>query len=240
MKRPTLQQTPKLSILQCYACLFFFSYIQPIQSWQMMASAKRKVRNKQRAKQRQQSGTSVGRATDLAPSVFAGVTEDHAYEQFFYSDATNRRLSKIVHSYRYPVLLCNPSLAVIAEEADMPYRLLDRDRRFSFLKGFREFSLAEPYLVDESYDAIFCDPPFANVTPQQLVKCLRLMAPSRKQASVPLYIAYNSIRENALLEAFKEYPGPQLERKFGLTYRSVREDTQKCIYLYGPKGPFPS
>ena len=33
------------------------------------------------------------------------------------------------------------------------------------------------------------------------------------------------------------YPGPPLERKFDLTYRSVRDDTQSKIALYGPKGP---
>ena len=52
---------------------------------------------------------------------------------------------------------------MLAEEAKRPYRLLDRDRRFRFLGGFQEFSLTEPFLVDEPYDAVFLDPPFANV-----------------------------------------------------------------------------
>jgi hypothetical protein len=180
-----------------------------------------------------------GSATDRPVASFAGVPEDHAHEQFFYDDASNSRLFKIVDSFELPVLLCNPSLAVLAEEAKRPYRLLDRDRRFKFLKGYREFSLVEPFLVDEPYDAVFLDPPFANISPAQLVRCLRLMAPSAAQREAPLFLAYNSDREEQLLKAFEEYPGPPLERKFGLTYRSVRDDTQSKIALYGPKGPIP-
>ena len=63
--------------------------------------------------------------------------------------------------------------------------------------------------------------------------------PSAAQREAPLFLAYNSDREEQLLKAFEEYPGPPLERKFGLTYRSVRDDTQSKIALYGPKGPIP-
>lgn len=200
-----------------------------------MGRAQKKAWGKKQKQQQRQSGP----ATDTSAATFAGVSEDHAHEQFFYDDKTNRRLFECLDRFKLPLLLCNPSLAVLAEEAKRPYILLDRDRRFRFLSGFREFSLTAPFLVNAPYDAIFLDPPFANITPAQLVRCLRLMAPSQAQQSVPLFLAYNSEREDAILEAFEGYPGPPLQRSSPLAYRSVRTETQSKIYLYAPRDPFP-
>lgn len=163
----------------------------------------------------------------------AGVTEEHNFEQFFYSEKSTMSIYQIAKSYSFPLFLCNPSLAVLAEEAKVPYLLLDRDRRFQFLSKYKEFSLLEPFLVSSySYDVVFIDPPFANITPMQLVNCLKLMAPSKDMLKVPVYIAYNSKREKDLLDAFATLPCPKMERLWRLEYRSVRDDLK--IYLYGP------
>ena len=200
-----------------------------------MGRMQKKAWKKKQRRQRQ-----PGPAADVSAANFAGISEDHNHEQFFYDDTTNRRLFEFLDRFDLPLLLCNPSLAVLAEEAKRPYLLLDRDRRFRFLPGFREFSLTAPFLVDAPYDAIFLDPPFANISPAQLVRCLRLMAPSHAQASVPLFLAYNSEREEVLLKAFEEYPGPALQRSSPLSYRSVRMETQSKIFLYAPRDPFPN
>ncbi len=183
--------------------------------------------------------TSTSTAAGRPMAILEGVKEDHNYEQFFYSDESTRRIYQLVTTYNYPVLLCNPSLAVMAEkddDNDTSYLLLDRDDRFNFLKGYKEFSLTEPFLVDirYKYDAIFVDPPFANVSPSQLVKCIRLMGSTEERHSAPIFIAYNSKREEELVKAFDELPCPTLTRLFRLNYRSVREDMQDHIYLYGP------
>lgn len=183
-----------------------------------------------------------GLATNIKPAYLAGIEEDHAYEQFFYHENSQRRLFKIVQQFEKPLLMCNPSLAVMAEEEGHDYMLLDRDTRFKFLKKYREFSLLEPFLVPPSYkyDAIFIDPPFANVTPKQLAKCLKMMAPNSDRASVPVYVGYNSDREEELIEAFAEgYDGPKLERKWSLEYQSCTEKTNDKIWFYGPIGPYP-
>jgi len=186
-------------------------------------------------------------ATNLPVATIAGVSEDHRYEQFFYDEKSTARLYKIVKEFSKPLLLCNPSLAILAESdvkqnhnEDFTYLLLDRDIRFKFLSHYKEFSLMEPFLITSySYDAIFIDPPFANITPIQLVNCIKRMAPDIEKSSVPVYIAYNSMREKQLLSAFNEYPGPKLERKWRLSYRTVSEDTQDKIWLYGPVGDSP-
>lgn len=207
--------------------------------------ARKKMKNKRRTKSDNNHKLNNA-ATNQAVATVAGVSEDHRFEQFFYDEPSTRRLYKIVTEYSHPLLLCNPSLALLAEKdysnknEDSSYLLLDRDTRFNFLSQYKEFYLTEPFLVTSfPYNVVFIDPPFANITPSQLVKCLRRMAPDAEKSSVPVYIAYNSEREQQLLAAFEEYPGPKLEKKWRLGYRSVSEDTQDKIWLYGPVGNYP-
>lgn len=120
----------------------------------------------------------------------------------------------------------------MAERGGKTYKLLDRDTRFDFLGGYEEFSLTEPHLIaNYDFDAVFIDPPFANVTPEQVARCLRLIA-----AEVPLCVAYNSMREKKLLKALNELNCPDLEPKWRLSYKEgVSSNTQDSIWLYGPK-----
>ena len=172
-------------------------------------------------------------ATDRQPAQVAGVIEDHRFEQFFYDENTSSQLYQIVDMYERPLLLCNPSLAVMADRKGKEYKLLDRDTRFDFLNGFEEFSLMEPHLItDYEFDAVFIDPPFANVTPEQVARCLKLMSGDK----VPLWVAYNSKREDKLLDVMNELECPDLEPKWRLSYKEgVSEDTQNSIWLYGPE-----
>ena len=73
--------------------------------------------------------------TGLEAATFRGIEEDHRFEQFFYDDATTDRIFRLVKSFERPLLLCNPTLAVLAEEANMDYLLLDKDTRFKKLLG---------------------------------------------------------------------------------------------------------
>jgi hypothetical protein len=53
---------------------------------------------------------------------------------------------------------------------------------------------------------------------------------------VPLWVAYNSKREEKLLDALNSLPlGSDLEPKFQLSYKEgVSSETQDSIWLYGP------
>lgn len=141
-----------------------------------------------------------------------------------------------MQSYQRPLLLCTPSLAAKAEDAGMEYLLLDRDERWKKLLGkkkFKQFELSQPRQIRFAYDAIFCDPPFANVALRDLNRTITLLAATPEQAAAPLWLCFTSQREEAVLEAFEEY---NLERKPpALGYRSVKQSTQEKIFLYGPK-----
>jgi len=173
-------------------------------------------------------------ATNLAPAELAGIVEDHAFEQFFFDARTRDSLLEFMACYERPLLLCCPSLAVAAEEVGQgDYLLLDRDERFCYLGSrYRPFDLAKPTRIDGyAYDAVFCDPPFANLELETLRKALDGMAPNEQARSAPLFIAYNSRREQALLSVFA---ARQLERKMQLGYCSVKPKTQQHLCLYGP------
>lgn len=187
-----------------------------------------------RGTQQSQSRNQSSAATDNPPATLAGVEEDHRFEQFFYDDMTANQIYQLVDLYDRPLLLCNPTLAVIAEKKSKEYKLLDRDTRFNFLTSYEEFSLTEPHLItDYDFDAVFIDPPFANVTPDQVARCLKLMGADQ----VPLWVAYNSKREEKLLDALNRLPCSDLEPKFQLSYKEgVSSETQDSIWLYGPSG----
>ena len=185
-------------------------------------------------------GDDTGAATILTPASVAGVEEDHRFEQFFYCDKTVKRITdSFVALYARPLFLCNPSLAVAAQSRDMEYLLLDRDDRWKTVlpKGkYKRFELKQPRLIGASfdYDAVFCDPPFANVDLRALRNVIDLLAFTETQRRAPLYLAFLSDREDEVFRAFN--PEYDLERKPpALGYRSVKAETQARIFLYGPK-----
>jgi hypothetical protein len=185
-------------------------------------------------------GDDTGAATILTPASVAGVEEDHRFEQFFYCDKTVKRITdSFVSLYTRPLFLCNPSLAVAAQSRDMEYLLLDRDDRWKTVlpKGkYKRFELKQPRLIGASfdYDAVFCDPPFANVDLRALRIVIDLLAFTETQRRAPLYLAFLSDREDEVFRAFN--PEYDLERKPpALGYRSVKAETQARIFLYGPK-----
>lgn len=194
----------------------------------------------QRAWSLSRAGTpypSAESATSLTPSVLAGVAEDHSFEQFFFDEPTRRSLLDVLYSrHQRPLLLCAPSLAVDAEKAGAAYLLLDRDERFAFLPGFRPFDLDRPSAVDDfAYDAVLCDPPFANFDLARLRHVLDVLAGADEaRRAAPLYLAFNARREEAIRAAFGE---DELVR-WGdgpLGYTSVKASTQQHIHLYGPR-----
>lgn len=171
----------------------------------------------------------------------AGVSEDHAYEQYFFDESTRNELLDLLYArHARPLFLCAPSLALDAEARGQSYVLLDRDERFAFLPNFRSLDLEAPTTlasVDE-YDAVLCDPPFANFELANLRKVLDVLAgDDAARRAAPLYLCYNSRRETAIAEAFLG-SGRELVRWEGgkrggaLGYTSVKPSTQQHIRLY--------
>mgnify|MGYP006064169991 FL=1 len=126
------------------------------------------------------------------------LTENHAYEQFFFSEETTDRLVSLALPFQKPLLLCTPSLAVALAEKKRKFILLDRDRRFKKLRGYEQFDLRNPHMVFAKFDAIFADPPFSNISLEDFHRTVELLAQGAPRRP-PLYLCYINTREPALL-----------------------------------------
>lgn len=157
------------------------------------------------------------------------LTEDHRHEQFFFDDRTTERLTRLAQRHAHPLLLCLPSVAARLDALQHPYTLLDRDPRLSCLGGYQHFDLFEPHLVLGRFDAVLCDPPFANVPLNRLATVVDLLA-SGQPRPLSVGIAYINSRQEALLQAFAHVG---LVHAWGpLGYRTVAAATQNKIQWY--------
>ena len=77
-------------------------------------------------------------------------------------------MMRLVRRFEKPLLVCVPSIAAKLDANGEDYLLLDRDARFATLRHYEPFDLRSPKSVSYDFDALFLDPPFANVTPEEL------------------------------------------------------------------------
>jgi 16S rRNA G966 N2-methylase RsmD len=164
------------------------------------AWAEKKAREAQDKKRRK------GRATDIAPAAVLAngvpIPEDHRFEQFFYDAPTNAKMMRLVRRFEKPLLVCVPSIAAKLDSGGEDYLLLDRDERFATLRHYEPFDLRSPKSVAYAFDALFLDPPFANVTPEELAAAVSELCGGRQ---VPLFVGYNLNRAAELVDAFGAY-----------------------------------
>ena len=164
------------------------------------AWAEKKAREAQ-AKQRRK-----GRATDITPAAVVAngvpIPEDHRFEQFFYDAPTSSKMMRLVRRFEKPLLVCVPSIAAKLDANGEDYLLLDRDERFSTLRHYEPFDLRSPKSVAYAFDALFLDPPFANVTPAELAEAVAELCGDRQ---VPLFVGYNLQRGAELVDAFASF-----------------------------------
>ena len=121
-----------------------------------------------KAREAQDKARRKGRATDIAPAAVVAngvpIPEDHRFEQFFYDAPTSSKMMRLVRRFEKPLLVCVPSIAARLDSSGGDYLLLDRDARFATLRHYEPFDLLKPNSVSYDFDALFLDPPFANVT----------------------------------------------------------------------------
>jgi len=77
------------------------------------------------------------------------VEEHREHEQYFFDQATVRRLADFLEGYDHPLCLCAPLVGAELSRRGVPVRVLDIDRRFADLPGFRFFDLQHPKWVGE-------------------------------------------------------------------------------------------
>ncbi|PIE89188.1 MAG: hypothetical protein CR997_12510 [Acidobacteria bacterium] len=156
--------------------------------------------------------------------------EQKKFEQFFFDVETRYRLFNMAAHFKKPLFLCTPTLAEMAQREGRKYLLLDRDQRFRALKGYRYFDLFKPHFIEEPFDAIFCDPPFSNISIPFFYKAIQTI--NGFQMTENVFICYISSNQKALLDTFSDYHLVRYPES--LRYQSVKRQTQEKIFLFGP------
>lgn len=154
--------------------------------------------------------------------------ERHDHEQYFFDDQTLALLCDWLTAFENPCLVCAPMLATALENRGRSVRLLDIDHRFAALQGFVDWNIKRPTRLAERFDVIVCDPPFFNVSLNQLFKSVRLL--SHFSFTQPLAISYLSRRANALLRAFEPFKLQISE--LHPTYRTIERSPKNEIQFF--------
>jgi hypothetical protein len=129
--------------------------------------------------------------------------ELHENEQYFFDQPTLRAVAAFVAGFSKPCCICAPTLAAELAGQGLDVRILDIDRRFEHLPGFRYFDLERPDWLGEEFGLIVCDPPFFNVSLAQLVHAMRVLG--RYNDQQPMMISYLVRRQESFLGAFARF-----------------------------------
>ena len=129
--------------------------------------------------------------------------ELHKNEQYFFDDRTLDQLASFVSAWTSPCCICVPMLGKRLVEVGVPVTILDIDKRFRDLTGFRQFDIQRPDWFEQEFDLIVCDPPFFNVSLSQLFTAIRML--SQFNFGQKMMISYLSRRDDALTGTFAPF-----------------------------------
>jgi hypothetical protein len=131
------------------------------------------------------------------------VRPDFRLGQFFYSARTAEALVRLFDGYRHPCCLCTPRLAWEWHRRGRTVRLLDCDRRFATLPGFRAFDLLCPEPIGEEFDVVIVDPIF--IPGRQLRRAVDLVVGPERIGRTDLFVTFPTEREAELVSSFAPY-----------------------------------
>ncbi len=129
--------------------------------------------------------------------------ERHEWEQYFWDAPTLETLPDVTARFEFPCALCAPMLGRALSERGIKARVLDSDERFAADANFAHFDLYRPLWRAETYGAIFCDPPFWEVSLSQLFAAIRLLAHHNWEQ--PLAICYPTRRAKNICGTFARF-----------------------------------
>ena len=94
-------------------------------------------------------------------------------------------------------------IGVALNELKKDVTILDIDDRFKNAKGYLNWNIYRPQWIDKTFDIIFCDPPFFNVSLSQLFKAIRML--SHNNFEQKLMLCYLSRRKEAITGSFQVF-----------------------------------
>lgn len=159
--------------------------------------------------------------------------EKHEIEQYFFDAPTLDLLAALASRFPSPCCLCTPSLGAELARRRVEATTLDVDGRFSGIRGFSLYDLADPTPRDIKFGIIICDPPFLSVPLPQLFHVVSLL--SRHDYSQPLLINYLASRAPAITRTFASFDLRPTGYKPG--YGTIRNVGRNTMEFFGNLGP---
>lgn len=129
--------------------------------------------------------------------------ELHENEQYFFDRPTLAHLSDFVSRFSHPCCLGAPLLGQTLAGRGVRVRILDIDKRFATVPGFRYYNIYRPEWLEEAFDLILCDPPFFTISLSQLFTAVRLLA--HHTYTQPLLISYLERRAANITGTFQRF-----------------------------------
>lgn len=167
-------------------------------------------------------------------NVFANkIEENHALEQFFWSDKVVQRLAESLNFVFIEKTCClmTPSLAHYWNETcERDEALFDIDTRFDYLPKFKYFDVTDPKSADngDNFRLLVIDPPFFLIPIEQVRDAVNVI--TAKNYKTGIIIAFIKRGEKRLRTAFKEYN--LKPTKFQLEYVSIKPNKWSNFVLY--------
>lgn len=126
--------------------------------------------------------------------------ELHQHEQYFFDQTTITQLTTFLSQFESICTLCAPMIGKELNCLKKDVTILDIDDRFSSEKGFLNWNIYKPEWINKTFDIIFCDPPFFNVSLSQLFKAIRML--SHNNFEQELMLGYLCRRSEAIIGSF--------------------------------------
>ncbi len=158
--------------------------------------------------------------------------ELHSLEQYFFDSETLAHLVEFLGDFKKPCCLCAPLLGKALVERGVSVTILDTDDRFASVPGYVPFNVYRPEWTGQSFDIIFCDPPFFHVSLSQLFHAVRLVASN--DFGQRLMLCYLRRRAAAVLGTFS--PFGLLGTGYLPSYQTVQRTERNEIEIFSNLG----
>lgn len=124
-------------------------------------------------------------------------------EQYFFDKETVRHLADILSLFSNPCCLGAPTVALELCDRGLACSLLDKDGRWGSYPGYVRYDIHQPKRLGQRFGIILTDPPFFEVTVQELFKAIRYL--SDGDEAQQLLICHLVRRREDIVKRFRRY-----------------------------------
>ena len=155
------------------------------------------------------------------------VTPDYENQQYFFTSESVKYLVDHLDHFENPCCVGTPSLVKEWFERGRNVRLLDIDKRFNFLPGYKYYDITKPDRFDEKFDVIIMDPTF-GWGEGILLKTVNIL--SHNNHSQKIFLVHMADHELSILEIFKDYQLKPTE--YYPKYANLRGEGRKFVKCF--------